>query len=38
MAAKHDKVGPIFGRIDLQKLVEIERALILLSALPITSS
>jgi mRNA interferase MazF len=27
MTVKRDKVGPVFGRIDLDKLVEIERAL-----------
>jgi mRNA interferase MazF len=27
MTLKRDKVGPVFGRIDLDKLVEIERAL-----------
>ncbi|MBK1705241.1 type II toxin-antitoxin system PemK/MazF family toxin [Halochromatium glycolicum] len=27
MTVKRDKIGPVFGRIDLDKLVEIERAL-----------
>lgn len=27
MTVKRDKVGPVFGRIDLDKLVEVERAL-----------
>jgi len=27
MTVKRDKVGPVFGRIDLDKLLEIERAL-----------
>ncbi len=27
MTVKQEKVGPVFGRIDLDKLVEIERAL-----------
>jgi mRNA interferase MazF len=27
MTVKRDKVGPVFGRVDLDKLVEIERAL-----------
>jgi len=28
MTVKRDKVGPVFGRIDLDKLLEIERALV----------
>lgn len=27
MTVKTDKIGPVFGRIDLDKLVEVERAL-----------